>query len=501
MADFMGNEVSQAQELFYHLIGKIIEEKINSFSELKTYLQTHYETALTDKRYIEMLYKLFFAIKRLNWGLFIELEKAKQPRLWQAAVNEDKVCKEAGDLKKSAALAGLCVASMNIHGYTEFLNMNKTRIEKLRQFDHAISQEAQRIAAECHSVCKFERGDELLVVSANPADCLLTTISIADFFSGAKSLPSSPVNTVRAGTAKALPEFKITAGIAGGQIPLIITETGNISGPVLNAAMCLQIRANELATSESCIMISKQTMFLAEKMAASLASPLFDDNALAFYGIGKASCNGVALLCGEVLFKNSQKYKGGLFDELVKLKEAVRQGLWERNVFICLMNLLVKAINTMPPFEFEAPSPKDGHPEKINNRSIEHSCVVAINSFLHKQNFFKAVDTLSLITKKIAMAPGFDKLILDYAVEVAKRYKTIIPAYNTMIEQLVFDNRSALFSERELALYTTLKKNIGVYEKLCLIARDNPKLKQRSKYWNYVVHQHKESLNIDLGDS
>ncbi|MDR2509605.1 MAG: hypothetical protein LBC77_03055 [Spirochaetaceae bacterium] len=491
--------ISAAQELFYHLISKVIEEKINSFSDLRSYVATTAPAALTDKRYYEMISKISSVIRRMNWGFFTGLEKEKHQRLWEILVLEDKQWKDTGDLKKSSALAGLCVASMNIRGYTQFCNTNKARLKNLHIFDRAVNDQAQLIADACFSICKFERGDEMIVVSANAADCVLATISLMDFFSGARTFADSGIDTERKGMAGILPDFQTSAGIAGGQTPLVISETGNIYGPLLDAAICLQARAVEHSPDDACIFSTKTIVMLLEKMDINRKGILLKENALKFFDMGKIMNNGVQLLSVEILFNDAQKYKCAFFDEFEKLSNALQQGLWERNVFTCLLNLVIKALNTMPLFEFNYRG-KDGKIEKLNNHVLEHQFMIALNSFLHKQNYFKAVDVLCNAAEKLKAVPAFDKRIRNFTIDISERYRKIISEYEEMVETLIEENKNDLFSERDLAIYTTLKKNISVYDKLRLNARDNPKLKQRSKYWALVINKNKELFAPEKSD-
>jgi hypothetical protein len=97
------------QELFYHLIGKIFDEQINSFSELKEYLAKIAPATLTDVRYYAMINKVFSMIRRLSWGFFTNLNKQNFERLWNELVVEDKRWTQAGDLKKTITLSNLFI--------------------------------------------------------------------------------------------------------------------------------------------------------------------------------------------------------------------------------------------------------------------------------------------------------------------------------------------------------------------------------------------------------
>jgi hypothetical protein len=387
---------------------------------------------------------------------------------------------------------------LDIHGYTKFCNENKARLDRLHLFDRTIATEVQRISAECQSICKRERGDEMLIISASATDCIMAAVSIIDFFACTNSLPGSTINTERHGDIAVLPQFKISAGIAGGQTPLIITETGNLSGPLLNTAARLQMRANELSPKESKIMTTQQVKILVEKEAKRIPSPLLESGALQFYETGQIEFKGVMLVCCEILFKDSEKYKSGFVEESAKLELALKQGLWEHNVFVCLLNLIIKALTTMPPFSIGANNVDGSASAPITNAVLERKCLTSLNAFLHKQNYFKALEALADIIKKIEVIPEFDRLTLDYAHGIYEKYCLVLRPYEEIMNQYIEEKRSEIFNEKDLAIYDTLKKNNGLYEKLRLSARESPKLVQRKAYWNLVIKQHKEKMMMHL---
>ncbi|MDR2509565.1 MAG: hypothetical protein LBC77_02855 [Spirochaetaceae bacterium] len=491
--------IEKAQELFYHLIGKVFEEKINSFGDLCRYLNEVAPNTLQDARYRKMIFKVFVIIKRLNWGFFVQLDKKQHERLWREIVVEDKRWPETGDLKKTITVSNLYIAMLDIHGYTKFCNENKSRLDKLHLFDRTIGNQIQHIASQCQSICRRERGDEMLVISAQATDCVCAAISIIDFFAGTKTLPASKIDTGRTGDSKALPNFKISAGIAGGQTPLIITETGNLSGPLLNTAARLQMRANELSPKESKIMATKQVMLLVESESKKQGNDiLVRGSALQFYDTGHIEFKGVLLPCCEIIFKDSEKYKTGFFNEIIKLEDSVRQGAWENTIFLNLVNLIIKAASTMPAFTQNICSEDGETAEIIKNETIERKCIIAINQFLHKQNFSKAVDTLDDIVKKIEVIPEFDRLTLDYALSILKRYQMVLPYYSEHIEKLVDERACDILNEKDLMIFSTLRKNIGVYEKLRQNVRESPKLKQRKAYWSLAIKTHKEKMDLQI---
>ena len=96
----------------------------------------------------------------------------------------------------------------------------------MHTLDWAIENEIKRISTQCGAISQRERGDEMVVVAASATDALMVTLCIIDYFCKTDVVKDPNIPTKRAGNAEALPVFKITAGITGGntQSPLIITE-------------------------------------------------------------------------------------------------------------------------------------------------------------------------------------------------------------------------------------------------------------------------------------
>lgn len=155
----------------------------------------------------------------------------------------------------------------DIHGYTKFCMESRKNLSMMHTLDWAIENEIKRISTACGAISQRERGDEMVIVAASATDALMCTLCIIDYFGKTDVVGDPNIPTKRSGNAEALPVFKITAGITGGntQSPLIITERGNLAGFLLNSGARLQTRANELSPKESRVMIAKQVMMNYEK--------------------------------------------------------------------------------------------------------------------------------------------------------------------------------------------------------------------------------------------
>jgi len=245
-------------EFFSFFYEKIVAKEITTFSKLKELVNP----IVKDKWTHPVIMRAFQLLKRLNWGFFSAICPNTHKKLWKELVIPDRDFPEAGDIKKTLQISNLYIAMLDIHGYTKFCMESRKNLSMMHTLDWAIENEIKRISTLCGAISQRERGDEMVVVAASAADALKVTLCIIDYFGKTDVVGDPSIVTKRAGNAEALPIFKITGGITGGntQSPLIITERGNLAGFLLNSGARLQTRANELSPKDSRIMIAKQVM-------------------------------------------------------------------------------------------------------------------------------------------------------------------------------------------------------------------------------------------------
>jgi hypothetical protein len=250
---------------------------------------------------------------------------------------------------------------LDIHGYTKFCMDSRKNLSMMHTLDWAMNTEVRRISTYCQAVSQRERGDEMVVVAASATDALTVTLAIMDYFGKTNVVDDPKIPTRRAGNAEAMPVFKCSAGITGGntQSPLIITEKGNLAGFLLNSGARLQTRANELSSKESRIMVAKQVQMNFMKENQTNKCTLFQNNAVYFFDTGHIEFKGVMIPTCEVVFKQEERYKEQFSEELVRIFGSIRESLWEQRIYLDMMDLLSKIASTMPPFNI---TPKKTRP-------------------------------------------------------------------------------------------------------------------------------------------
>ncbi|MCL1928866.1 MAG: hypothetical protein FWG07_08765, partial [Treponema sp.] len=305
LSEYNGN--TSEYELFSFLSEKILAREFTTFSALKTFAQP----IVRDTKIHPVIMRCFEMLKRLNWGFFSDMTLKSHKRLWKELVIPDQTFPEAGDLKDTLQISNLYIAMLDIHGYTKFCMDSRKNLSMMHTLDWAMNTEVRRISTYCQAVSQRERGDEMVVVAASATDALTVTLAIMDYFGKTNYVDDPDIVTKRQGNAEALPVFKCSAGITGGntQSPLIITEKGNLAGFLLNSGARLQTRANELSSKESRIMIAKQVQMNFMKENQSGKCSLLKNNAVYFFDTGHIEFKGVMIPTCEVVFKPEERYK------------------------------------------------------------------------------------------------------------------------------------------------------------------------------------------------
>ena len=147
---------------------------------------------------------------------------------------------------------------LDIHGYTKFCEENKNNLSKMHALDDLMQNKVSEVTRFYNVISHRKQGDEIIMVCPTATDALSATIAIIGVLSKKRLLNEYPsVDT------SGLPEFKISAGISGGNTnsSLIITEDGDLSGFLINNAARMQARANTLAPKENKVIVTKNLQF------------------------------------------------------------------------------------------------------------------------------------------------------------------------------------------------------------------------------------------------
>ena len=482
-------------DFFSFLYEKIITKEIVTFSKLKELVHP----ALKDKWTHPVIMRAFQLIRRLNWGFFDTMNITTHKKLWKELVLPDRDFPEAGDLKKTLQISNLYIAMLDIHGYTKFCMESRKNLSMMHTLDWAIENEIRRISTQCGAVSQRERGDEMVIVAASATDALMITLCIIDYFGKTDVVNDPSIPTKRAGNAEALPIFKITAGITGGntQSPLIITEKGNLSGFLLNSGARLQTRANELSPKESRIMIAKQVMMNYEKENATNKCILMQNESVYFFDTGHIEFKGVMIPTCEAVFDKNERYKEKFSEEMTKLFTSIRDNLWEQKIFQDLLELLMKVVHFMPKFSVTPSQPINGM-QTVTNDSYVQLCRSAYKAYCVDEDYSSAVDFLRHLSETSLLIPSFDRLVYDYIKGVTTKYEILLAEFEKHIDKEVEEKAAQIFHGDYYKTWLAAKNGSQVYEKLKAIGRKSKDLTKKKNLWLNLLSQNKELMEFTL---
>ena len=488
------NSGTTEYELFSFLYDKVLSKEIATFSALKEFAAP----ALRDKSTHSVIMRVFQLMKKINWGFFSAICPNNHRKLWKELVIPDNTFPEAGDLKKTLQISNLYIAMLDIHGYTKFCMDSRKNLSMMHTLDWAIESEIKRISTQCGAVSQRERGDEIVVVAASATDALMVTLCIIDYFEKTNIVSDPAISTKRTGNAEALPVFKITAGITGGntQSPLIITNRGNLAGFLLNSGARLQTRANELSPKESRVMIAKQVMMNYEKENTTNKCVLAQNNSIYFFDTGHIEFKGVMIPTCEVVFDSKERYKEKFSEPMTKLFSSIRDNLWEQRIYQDLMELLTRVAQTMPKFSIIPPSPIQGM-QTITNESYIHLCRHGMKAYCRDEDYYLAVDCLRHLVEVSEQITSFDKLTLDYLIGIAEKYKLLLDAFQTHIDKEVDEKAEQIFNEH-FKTWIAAKNGVQIFEKMRGIGRKSREITKKKNLWLSMLAQNKEKMEFTL---
>jgi len=483
-------------ELFSFLYERIISRDISTFSKLKELVAP----IVREKWTHAVIMKAFHLVKNLNWGFFAKISPSTHVKLWKEMVITDRDFPEAGDLKKTLQISNLYIAMLDIHGYTKFCMESRKNLSMMHTLDWAIGNEVQRISTQCGAISQRERGDEMVVVAASATDALMVTLCIVDYFGKTDVVGDPNISTKRSGNAEALPVFKITGGITGGntQSPLIVTEQGNLAGFLLNSGARLQTRANELSPKESRVMIAKQVLMNYEKENTANKCVLAQNESIYFLDTGHIEFKGVMIPTCEVIFDKNERYKEKFAEEMSKLFNSIREGLWEQKIFQDLIDLLIKVAQNMPSFSVTPKRPLLTSMQTVANESYVQLCRISYKAYFIDEDYHTAVEYLRYLVELSEQIPSFDRLVLDYLEGVTEKYEINLSAYEVRLDKEIDEKAAQIFQGDYYKAWVAANKSVSAIEKLRDMGRKSQEIPKKKYMWLSMLLQNKAQMVFTL---
>ncbi len=488
------SEKTSAYELFTHLHDKIINKEITVFSQLEEYTEKLPLNQLTST----VIQKAFNLIKQLYWGFTKDIDKSSYAKLWKELVIPGRRYDFGGDPKRNISISNIYIAILDIHGYTKFCQENKKNLSNLHLLDNFIENGVKGITRRFETLSQRERGDEIILLSASATDILSATLSIIDNFSQKKVIRDKTVTQSRSQYEIVLPTFKISAGIAGGNIstPLIVTEKGNLSGFLFNTAARLQARANELSPKESKIIVSQQVYLSFEKENAAEKSDIYSRGVIYFFNNGPVLFKGMSISTYEAVFLEEYKYKEKFSKETEELFKSIKENNWKEGIFSRLLELIAKVSTCMP--EFYLDTGLDEYTTGFNNSGLARLCSEVNNLYVYQENCIQAISMLGSIIEKLKQINKFDRLTLEYSEGIFTRYIMLIDIFKEKIDVEIEKNINTIFNEKQKKAYYLCRKNMDLYKRLKEYAQKSKSIEKKKFIWYNLIDENKESLEFKI---
>jgi hypothetical protein len=212
-----------------------------------------------------------------------------------------------------------------------------------------------------------------------------------------------------------------------------------------------------------------------------------------FFDTGFIEFKGAMLPTCEVIFTASEKYKGKLAAEMNRLFTSIRESLWER-VFLDLAALLAKTFAEMPAFNIPAEK-LSFHLKELNNEIAGRICTAALTAY-EGEDYPLALNLLGELVKILECCPAADRLILEYAREVAAKYSALLEPYNEALGRQVDDKAEDIFPGDKVKTYRAAKNGADIYQKLLYAAKKSPLLTRKKTVWFNLIKENKKNLDF-----
>jgi class 3 adenylate cyclase len=461
-------------EVLSHLGEKIARDGLSTFNELKSYTSPLPESLKTSG----LLRKAFELQKMLYWGFFKDISRETHPRIWDEIVMSDDKYKFAGDLKRLMSIPDIYMGLADIHGYTKFCNENRRNLSMLDLLDRMIQDDIGKIARSVGVVSRRSRGDEILLLGASAEDTLETVLLIVDYFSKRKRIPNESGQPARADYDIVLPEFRISAGIAGGQkfTPLVITRDGDLSGDIVNTAARLQSRADKISPDRNRILL---TSHVYQKLKAPKTREHHERlAAVEFFNAGTVQFKGVSIGVYDTVFMETESYRLSYRDLMDELYESIDKGMWKSKIFEDAMKLAARVLTNLPTTAF-AKKPADLPLHRNRNELL--GAVKNANDLFAAERYERAIAELQCLLPDFASIEGFDDIVFEYLSSICQNYATLLTAFTDSLDKEVEEHMDAIYLPKEQENFRMLRKHFDTFDKVREAAR--LKVRGRKTIW------------------
>jgi class 3 adenylate cyclase len=438
--------VTSCYEVLSHLTEKIVSADLSTFEALKRYV-----SPLPDDPRLESMLKSSFDLqRRLYWGFFKDVTPEAFPRLWEQIVVPDRDYPFAGDLKRFMSIQDVYLCMIDIHGYTRFCRENRHNMSMLDLLDKMLQLDVPRLAAESGVIARRAHGDEILLFGPSAGATLEAVLRVVDYFGKRRRLSDGSPSKDK--PSLVLPEFFISAGIAGGQTyaSLVITRDGDISGDLVNAAARLQARANQIAPELNKILLTSHA-YRKIKSQPEAWRTIDGITKIDFFNDGPVEFKGIELTVYETVFLATEAHRLSYRDAMEELYEAIAAGAWKSKIFELSLKVAITAIENLPP---EGAKAAKGLLATARS-ALEHFAA---------ERYEKATASLGTLVDGLELVPSADGLVVLYLRGIADNYARIASAFLASLDREIDDNLETLYGLKELENLRLLRASRDRYE-------------------------------------
>lgn len=448
-----------------------------------------------DPRLERIVRRSYRLIRELHWGIFRHLDAKLHPELWHALTVGTPTMRDVADLKRNVVVPNVYCAILDVHDYTAFCQKNRRNVSMIRMLDDLMQKDLRQVADEHHCLATRSAGDTIIVIGSSPIDTVRACLGIIASFSRRRVVQAAMTFESRTGKSVAMQDFRVSAGIAGGQHynSLIVTQDGDISGSVVNTAARLQAFAGAIAPDRSKVMVTSHVHAGYQK-EASYSDGTTDG--LVFFDCGRVSFKGVGVGVFELLFAEREMKKVRYQREYTDVAEAAARGQWSDRLIPDLTRLVAKVLQTNPISRVELI--EEGMRRRVSNAHVIALCEEAIGHYESAHDHREVSARLQEIGGILERATGFDPLVLVQFRQIVGAYDQLVREFERVQYEKVIANQTGLFSATERSLIDHAERLERIRDTLLERGKRDNNIYSPAMLWNKIVHDFDEGLEFGV---
>lgn len=448
-----------------------------------------------DPRLERVVRRSYRLIRELHWGIFRHLDPKLHPELWHALTVSNPTMRDVADLKRNVVVPNVYCAILDVHDYTDFCQKNRHNVSMIRMLDDLMQKDLRKVADEHRCLATRSAGDTIIIIGSSPIDIVRACLGMIASFSRKRVVQVAMEFESRSGKSVAMQDFRVSAGVAGGQHynSLIVTQDGDISGSVVNTAARLQAFAGTIAPDRSKVMVTSHVHAGYEKEVAYAGGAT---DGLVFFDCGRVSFKGVGVGVFELLFAEREMKKVRYQREYRNVAEAAARGQWSDQLIPDLTRLVAKVLRTNPISRVEVL--EEGMRRKVSNANVIGLCEEAVDLYESAQDHREVSARLQEISAILERASGFDPLVLIHFRQVIGAYDQLVREFERVQYERIIENQTGLFSAKERSLIDHAARLERIRDTLIERGKRDNNIYSPAMLWNKIVHDFDDGLEFEV---